>query len=144
MRTIAKNFVVSQNEQPFLSGSNFINKKDKSEISRSFSDVMNELLIKNNSDAASKTSKVSKSASCDSAVIQKRIESAVKWLANYLGIKPSFLLAVFSELGIDPNDMADKAKFYEIIQKLSEHFNLDEEQKKEIVEKMGGILGHSF
>ena len=66
------------------------------------------------------------------------------WLANYLGIKPSLLLAVFSELGIDPNDMADKMKFLEIINTLAEHFNLNEKEKDEIMREMGGILGFSI
>ncbi len=78
------------------------------------------------------------------AKLQKKVESAVKWLANYLGIKPSFLLAVFSELGIDPNDMADKMNFLEIINKLAEHFNLNEKKKEEIMRGMGGILGFSI
>ncbi|HOA56109.1 MAG TPA: hypothetical protein PK767_06655 [Clostridiales bacterium] len=78
------------------------------------------------------------------AKLQKKVESAVMWLANYLGIKPSLLLAVFSELGIDPNDMADKMKFLEIINTLAEHFNLNEKEKDEIMREMGGILGFSI
>jgi len=144
MRMIIKDFIVSENRQALLPSVNVKNKKNNSEIKKSFNDVMNELLLKSNTDVASDVSKVRKSSSRDSIVLQKKIESAIKWLANYLGIKPSFLLAVFSELGIDPNDLADKTKFYEIIQKLAEHFNLNEEQKKEIAEKMGAILGHSF
>jgi hypothetical protein len=85
-----------------------------------------------------KTGKADRSISPE---MMMKVDAAVKWLAGYLGIKPSFLLAVFNGLGLDPNDMADQKKLAEIINKLAEHFNLDKEQKKEVLEKMSGILG---
>ncbi len=91
-----------------------------------------------------KLSGVNKTSAGDAVKSEKKVEFAVRWLANYLGIKPSFLLAVFNELDINPNDMADQSKFLEIINKLAEHFNLNEKQKKEMTENMGAILGFSF
>jgi len=156
---IANNFAVLQNKQSFRTDNNFINSQNcKIENDKSFKDIMNEYFedcgMKTaniarqpgsyNAEFKQNVTEVSKSSACVSPEMQKKIESALRWLANYLGIKFSFLLAVFSELGIDPNDMADQMKFAEIIEKLAEHFNLNEEQKKEIAEKMSGILGFSF
>jgi hypothetical protein len=92
-------------------------------------------------DAKYRLSKAGKADPDIDAKMHKKIETAINWLARYLGIKPSFLLAVFDELNIDPNDMADQAKFMEIINKIAAYFELDEDQKKEIARELGGILG---
>lgn len=156
---IAKNSIVLQSIQPFCADSNPKTEQNcRIEKNKSFKAIMSEYLENGGIEAANSTqqpekcnaefkanvAEVRKSSACLSPKMQKKVESALRWLANYLGIKFSFLLAVFSELGIDPNDMADQMKFVEIIEKLSEHFNLNEEQKKEIAEKMGGILGFNF
>lgn len=80
----------------------------------------------------------------NAAKMHKRVEAAVKWLANYLGIKPGLLLAVFDELGINPEDMADPTKFMDIVDKIAGYFKLDEDKRKEITRELGGILGFVF
>mgnify|MGYP001022086836 FL=1 len=91
--------------------------------------------------AAPSVQNTGKAAKSISPEMMMKVDAAVKWLAGYLGIKPSFLLAVINGLGFDPNDMADQEKLAEIINRLAEHFNLDKEQKKEILEKLSSILG---
>jgi hypothetical protein len=126
---------------------------------KSFQEVMSELLGGNETnkrnqssldlkdcyaDLKASPSAAKKTSAGDAVKLEKKVESAVRWLANYLGVKPSFLLAVFNELDINPNDMADQSKFLDIINELAEHFNLNDKQKKEMTEKMGAILGFSF
>lgn len=157
---ITNDFGIKQNKA-FLSGDGGISSGQIANpaVTKSFKEVMNDLLGSEDmnrgnqsslnqkdcyADLKCKLSGVNKTSAGDAVKLEKKVESAVRWLANYLGVKPSFLLAIFSELDIDPKDMADQSKFFEIINKLAEHFNLNEKQKKEMTEKMGAILGFSF
>jgi hypothetical protein len=151
---IKQNNVLLFNDSDVISGQNA-----NQGVKKSFQEVMNDLLDSGEMNRGyqsslnpkdlyavlkSSSSAVNKTSPGDTVKMEKKVESAVRWLANYLGIKPSFLLAVLSELDINPDDMADQSKFLDIINKLAEHFNLNEKQKKEMTEKMGAILGFSF
>ncbi len=154
---IAKDIGIVQNKALAFEESNPANNKGFNPgAGKAFQEIITELLgseginAKNNNGSdqkksytslRSKLAEVSKSDAIDAAKMQKKIEAAIQWLAGYLGIKPSFLLAVFSELGIDPMEMADPMKFQEILHKLAERLNLNGDQMKEISEKMGAILG---
>lgn len=154
------NFSIKQNKAFLFNDSDMVSGQNSTlTAEKSFKEVMGELLGSNETnrgnqsgldpkdcyaDLKYKLSEVNKTSAGDAVKLEKKVESAVRWLANYLGIKPSFLLAVFNELDINPNDMADQAKFLDIINKLAERFNLNGKQKKEMVEKMGAILGFSF
>ena len=110
---------------------------------KSFREIFDELLAADGMNEG-RLAEVNKPGSVVTAKMQKKVEAAVNWLARYLGIKPALLLAVFDEIGINPDDMADEMKFMVIINSIAEYFGLDEEQKKEITREMGGILGFSF
>lgn len=156
---ITKDFSIVQNKAlPFEENNPANSKGFNPGAGKAFQEIMSELLgseginAKNNNGSEqkksypnlrSKLAEVSKSDAIDAAKMQKKVEAAIQWLAGYLGIKPSFLLAVFSELGIDPMELADQMKFQEILHKLAERLNLKEDQLKEISEKMGAILGFS-
>ncbi len=75
------------------------------------------------------------------AETQKKVEAALDWLSNYLGIPKGLLLSILKDLNIDPKDMADPVKLKEIIKKIASKFKLDEKREKEMTMALEGIFG---
>jgi hypothetical protein len=126
--TVDTNVLLAESRNPKA------NTADNLILSKSFKDILNKFIGK------AQSNEVKKSSTSDYIKNKFKIDSAVKWLANYLGINESFLLFIFEKLNIDPKDMADQAKLKEIITKISQYFDLDEDQQKEITERLQGIF----
>ena len=73
------------------------------------------------------------------ALLRAKADIAVKRLASYFGLEPSFFMAVIEHLRIDPKDMVDPKKFGIIAQKLAGQ-GLDEKEKEGLFETLPGSL----
>lgn len=136
-----------------------VNQDSTLTLNKTFKDIFNELLSNKEAICSHKSSfnfednsikyisektnslKTDSINPLDDAKMNMKVKSAIKWLANFLGLKPSFLLVIFEGLNINPNDMADETKLGEIINKIAEYFGLNKKQKEEITKNLGQILG---